>query len=105
MNLPDFLRQDDDGWIHVTGHRIGLEHLVYHYDEGYSAEMLACEYPTLRLAEIHKVIAFYLENRAEVDAYVSNCREELEKLKAVSQKGPSLAELRRRLEAMAGTNG
>ena len=44
MTLPDSLTQDPDGFIHVTGHRIGLQHLVHYYNEGYSAEMLACEY-------------------------------------------------------------
>jgi uncharacterized protein (DUF433 family) len=102
MNLPDFLTKDADDWIHITGSRIGLEHLVYYYEEGYSPEMLASEYPSLRLAEIHKVIAFYLENRAEVEAYISQNRAELEKLKRTSPKGPSIEELRQRLEATAG---
>ena len=56
MTLPDSLTQDPDGFIHVTGHRIGLQHLVHYYNEGYSAEMLACEYPTLSLATIHKIL-------------------------------------------------
>jgi uncharacterized protein (DUF433 family) len=105
MNLPNFLTQDTDGWIHIVGHRIGLEHLVHYYLEGYSPEMLACEYPTLRLAEIYKVIAFYLENREEVDSYISREQKQLDELKRVAKKGPSLAELRQRLEMMARTNG
>jgi hypothetical protein len=60
MNLPSFLEQDSDGFVHVAGHRIGLQHLVHYYNEGFSPETLACEYPSLSLAEIHKVIAFYL---------------------------------------------
>ena len=27
MNLPDFLTLDTDGYIHVSGHRIGLQEL------------------------------------------------------------------------------
>ena len=105
MTLPDFLTQDNDGAICITGHRIGLEHLVHYYEEGYSPEMLAGEYPSLRLPTIHKVIAFYLENRIEVDAYTSKCREQLDALRAEGHAGPSLAELRQRLQATAGTDG
>jgi uncharacterized protein (DUF433 family) len=104
MILPDFLTRDADGSIHVTGHRIGLEHLVHYYEEGYSPEMLVSEYPSLGLAEIHKIIAFYLENRIEVDAYISKCQEQLDTLRNASH-GPSLAELRQRLQTTAGADG
>jgi len=105
MTLPDFLTQDDDGFIHLTGHRIGLEHLVFYYNSGYSAEMLACEYPTLGLPIIHKVIAFYLENRDEVDRYAARCRETVAQQRQQATTGPSLAELRQRLAGVqnAGT--
>jgi uncharacterized protein (DUF433 family) len=73
MNLPDFLTKLPDGEIVATGHRIGLYHLVEHYTEGDSAEMLACRYSTLSLPLVHKILAFYLENRSEVDAYVEAC--------------------------------
>jgi uncharacterized protein (DUF433 family) len=98
-NLPEFLTRDDDGHVHVTGHRIGLQHLVYFYNQGQSPEMLACQFPTLSLALIHKAIAFYLENRDAVDRYVVEDDAEIERQRAASPKGPSLAELRRRLEA------
>ena len=100
MTLPDFLVDHLDGEIRLTGHRIGLFHIVRYYIEGYSPEMLIEQFPTLSLALIHKVIAFYLENRAEVDAYVANYEAELEEQRAAAPKGPSLAELRRRLESL-----
>jgi len=99
MKLPDFLTQDEGGWISLAGHRIGLTHLLHYYHEGYSPEMLLAEYPALSLALIHKVIAFYLENRDEVDAYVANCQEEIERQRSAARPMPTLAELRRRLDA------
>ena len=50
MNLPDFLAQDKYGFIHDTGHRIGVMHVVDLYREGYSPEMLLDHFPTLCLA-------------------------------------------------------
>ena len=100
MTLLDFLVDHPDGEIRLTGHLIGLFHIVRYYNEGYSPEMLIEQFPTLSLALIHKVIAFYLENRSEVDAYVTNYEAELEQQRAAAPKGPSLAELRRRLESL-----
>ena len=39
MTLPDFLTQDPDGEIHMTGHRIGLYTVMRHYKEGCSADL------------------------------------------------------------------
>jgi uncharacterized protein (DUF433 family) len=97
MILPDFPTQHADGYMHATSHRIGLEDLVSYYNEGYSPEALLDVFPTLPLALIHKLIAFYLENQAEVDAYVATCEAEMERQRAVTPRGPDVAELRRRL--------
>jgi uncharacterized protein (DUF433 family) len=71
--LPEFLTRTVDGEILVTGHRIGLYHLIARYNEGESAEMLASRYPTLPLALVHHIIAYYLDNQADVDAYIADC--------------------------------
>lgn len=34
VQLPEFLTQAQDGEIRLTGHCIGLYHLVQHYNEG-----------------------------------------------------------------------
>src|SRR5437660_11310103 len=99
MTLPDFLRSDEYGEIFLAGHRITLYHVVKDYQEGYSAETLAAAYPTLSLPLVHKVIAFYLENQLEIDHYVVETRAEIQRQAASNPQGPSLAELKRRLEA------
>ena len=93
MTLPDFLTRDSHGYIHLMGHRIGLRQVVELYRENYSPEMIHDHYPTLPLALIHKVIAHYLENQTEVDAYISACRQAMEQLAAAPQRGPDAAEL------------
>ena len=99
MTLPDFLVQDADGYIHLTGHRIGLQDMVYYYNEGCSAEELCEVFPTLALIVVHKVIAFYLEHAAEVDQYTAASDTEMERQRTATPRGPDLAELRRRLAA------
>jgi len=100
MNLPDFLNEWAHGEIMLTGHRIALHHVVAYYNEGYSAEMLLGQFPTLSLALIHKVIAFYLDNQADVDAYVAAQKAEIDRLAAAVPSGPGTIELRRPLAAM-----
>ncbi len=100
MTLPDFLTQEASGAVRLTGHRIGLYHVVHYYNEGFSPEMLLGQYPTLSLALIHKVIAYYLENRAEVDAYVVACHDELSRQRTANPRRIDVATLRQRLESM-----
>jgi uncharacterized protein (DUF433 family) len=102
MNLPDFLTRAATGEIRLTGHRIGLYHVVQYYNDGYSAEMLMCQYPTLPLALIHKVLGFYLENKLDVDAYVSECQAALRQQREENPQRLPLAALRERLEALRG---
>lgn len=105
MTLPDFLHMDANGEIRLTGNRIGLFHLVHYYGEGYSAEMLACQYPTLPLALIHKVIGFYLDHKNELDAYVAQYRVDLERQRAENPRRLDLTTLRQRLETMQHAEG
>jgi hypothetical protein len=44
---------------------------VHAYWDGRSPEAIAADFPSLTLEQIHGAIAFYLRNRAEIDAYLS----------------------------------
>jgi uncharacterized protein (DUF433 family) len=99
MTLPDYLTRDADGYIHVSGDRIGLQDVVFYYKEGYSPEALLDVFPTLSLALVYKIIAFYLDNEADVAAYITQCDQEMERQRAAAPRGPDVAELRRRLAA------
>jgi uncharacterized protein (DUF433 family) len=100
MILPDFLAREPGGFIRLTGHRIGLHHVIRSYNEGFSPEMILGEYPTLSLALIHKVIAFYLENQPEVDAYIAAEERATQAQRATATPGPSLQELRQRVRKL-----
>jgi len=94
MTLPDFLTQGPKGEIRLTGHRIDLYLIVLFYNEGHTSEMLQNEYPTLPLDLIHKVLAFYVENEAEVDAYVAEAESKIEQFRASYQPGPGILRIR-----------
>lgn len=102
MKLPDFLAEVPFGEIRLVGHRIGLFHVVYDYNLGYSLEQLHEEFPTLPLDLIGKVLTFYKENRTEVDAYMARCEEEMERRRREG-KTIDIAELERRWIASGRT--
>jgi uncharacterized protein (DUF433 family) len=97
--LPPCLHWHSDGEIRLAGHRIGLYHFIYYYNQGFTAEMLLCQFPTLELALVHNVIVFYLEHRDEVDHYAAQYQGEIDRIRASGQHAPGVAELRKRLEA------
>jgi len=63
----DFLGPDD---IRIKGHRIGIDDVLEYYREGYSAEEIAAQFPTLSLEEIYATLTYYFQHRPEVDAYL-----------------------------------
>jgi uncharacterized protein (DUF433 family) len=100
MDLPEFLTQDKFGYIHPVGHRVGIRHVLELYRDGYTADRLVDEFPTLSLTLIRDIIAFYEANRAEVDAYIARCQAEVARQAAAPRQGPDAAELGRRMEAL-----
>ena len=101
MDLPEFLRKNDDGEICLTGHRIRLIDVAARYDEGHSPEGIVIDiYPTLSLPLVHKTIAFYLENESEVRRMMEENVDAVRNLEeSLPRTGPTHAELRRRMEA------
>jgi uncharacterized protein (DUF433 family) len=76
----------EGGTIRITGTRIPLEIVVYHYQQGESPEDIQDMFPTLQLADIYTVISYYLNHRAEVEEYIR-------------QQEIRAAEMRRMIEA------
>jgi uncharacterized protein (DUF433 family) len=64
--------------IRIRGHRIGIEHIVYYYNEGYSPEQIADNFPGVELKVIYTIIAYYLHHRSNVDAYIAHLDAEAE---------------------------
>jgi uncharacterized protein (DUF433 family) len=94
---PDYL-PETDGERHFAGTRLTPWIVLHFYNGlGYSAEMLALEFPSLSLPVIHKFIAFYLENAGELDALAASEQAEMDAVRETSPDHATLAELRKRL--------
>ena len=64
------LRMDDGGVIRIGDTRVTLQALVADFHRGASPEAIAHHYSALNLADVYLVVGYYLQHRAEVDAYV-----------------------------------
>lgn len=65
---------DAHGAIRVRGTRVLLDVIVTAFHAGATAEEIFQKFPTVSLADVYQVIAYYLNNTAEVDAYLSQRR-------------------------------
>ncbi len=103
MILPDFLTEVGFGEIRVTGSRIGLYHIVKSYQDGFSIQQLAEEFPTLAPSLLQQVIDYYSSNKQEVDEYLSRC----DRLSEEQKRGALQLDwnaMRKRLESLKGTD-
>jgi len=69
-NLGVPLRDDGQGVLRVAGTRVSLDTLIGAFHRGATPEEIAQDYSTLKLADVYATIAYYLQNRLEVDAYL-----------------------------------
>lgn len=62
--------RNDAYWIEGT--RISLDSVVYAFRNGLSPESIVQSFPLLQLEQVYGAIAFYLANRAVIDAYLAD---------------------------------
>jgi uncharacterized protein (DUF433 family) len=96
MRLEDYFEFVEPNHIRIKGHRIGVESILNKYLAGQTAEQIASQYDTLRLLDVYATITWYLQNRDEVDAYLSRVAQLTDEDMARSDAQPSEAVLRLR---------
>jgi uncharacterized protein (DUF433 family) len=65
------IRTDPDGVIRVGGTRVTLDTVVAAFDAGATAEEIVQQYPSVTLADVYSVIAYYLRHQSNVRAYLA----------------------------------
>jgi uncharacterized protein (DUF433 family) len=91
---------DKRGMVRIAGTRITLDTIVGAYNRGDTPEEIAYGFPSLSLADIHAVIAYYLRHREMVDTYIANnhqrAQEVLREYEAKFGATPTRSELEQR---------
>lgn len=75
------LKTDDKGVMRVAGTRIPIDTVIACYHQGDTPESIHEGFSTLSIPVIYAVIAYYLEHRAEIDAYIHKREEEAEQMR------------------------
>ena len=100
MDVP--LHTDQQGEIRVGDTRVLLELLIYAFRQGETAEGIVDSYPTLKLADVYAVLAYYLTHRADVDAYVEQAEKATDRIQqeVEARYSPEQLALHARLRAL-----
>ena len=93
------LDRSADGTICVVGTRIGLEVIIDAFNTGAAPEEIAYNYDVLKLAQIYNIIAYYLNNKAEVDVYLEQLEKRTEQMRQQTEAQYGLDKLRQQLVA------
>ena len=99
----DFLAPDD---IRIRGHRIGIESILYEYiHRARTPEEIRESFPTLELEQAYATILYYLHNKEQVHAYLTDWLEHERQMLEEQRRHPSpgvakLRELLKQRDAM-----
>lgn len=69
---------------------------------GWSPEELQFQHPYLTMSQIHSALAYYWDNKAELDADIKRREEYAEKLRREAGESPFVARLRSLLQGIGG---
>lgn len=87
MTVP--LTTTEFGTIRVGRSRVSLDSVVHHYKHGATAERIAESFPSVDLADIYAVIAYYLANRKSVEEYLQRQEAEADDLQQQVESDPN----------------
>jgi uncharacterized protein (DUF433 family) len=94
------LRDDGRGGLRVGASRVSLEVLLDEFERGSDPESVVSAYPTLDLADVYAVIAYYLRHKEEVGKYLERRRGEAAALRReIEARQPGTVGLREKLLA------
>lgn len=86
--LVNPLKFDEGGTIEVGDSRVSLDSVVYHFQQGASADEIVWNFPSLKLADVHAALAYYLNHKEEIHTYLIAQEERAEQIRSEIQQDP-----------------
>lgn len=93
------LKADSDGVMRVGKTRIPLDTVVHAFESGHTAEEIVSHYPALSLADVYAVITYYLNHQADVQQYLQEQKQLIQKNWAKIEANKNYKTFRERLLA------
>ena len=80
FNFPETvpLVQLENGAVRVRNSRVTLETIVIRMQVGDTVERIHSGFPTVSVSQIKEILAWYENNKSEVDEYIQQVEEEAE---------------------------
>jgi uncharacterized protein (DUF433 family) len=94
---PVPLREAEDGTWRAGNTRVLFDLVVYAFNNGRTPEEIVQSFDTLQLEDVYAVLAYYLANRSEVDAYLKEQEQESESQWQEIKDRPDYREFREKL--------
>ena len=88
-----------DGVIRVSDTRIPLDTVIARFEQGATAEEIVCGFPSLPLADVYQVIAYYLRHKDELQPYFERRAKEAEEVRKIIEARWPPEDIRARLLA------
>jgi uncharacterized protein (DUF433 family) len=76
------------GTIRIADSRVSLDTVLHHYKQGAAPEEIVNRFPSLRLADVHAALAYYLNHTHEIEAYLRQQKAEADELQRQFEADP-----------------
>ena len=97
------LREDTSGALRIGQSRVLLELVIRAFQDGATPEAIVQSYPSVTLADVYAVIAYYLRHRADIEQYLAERERQVEEVQRRIESGQrDLSDIRSRLLARRG---
>jgi uncharacterized protein (DUF433 family) len=93
------LHKDADGVIRVGATRVTLDTVIGAFNAGATAEEIVQQYPSVILADVYSVIAYYLRHQADVQTYLAERQQQAAKVREDNERRFDSSGIRERLLA------
>lgn len=96
INVP--LHYENGDTIRIANTRVLLEIVIHAFQRGDTPEGIVESYSTLHLDDVYAVLAYYLQNRHEVDVYMRQVEEDSRIMQEkIEANQPQVQPIRQRL--------
>ena len=79
------LEMNTDGVVLVVKTRVTLDTVINTFIQGTTAEEIVYRYPSLKLADVYSVIAFYLNYQQEVETYLHQRQQQAQIIRKINE--------------------
>ncbi len=100
---PVPLTTDEGDVLRVGDTRVSLDTVIFAFQQGSTPEEIVADYSTLELPDVYAVIAYYLQNQTEVEAYLQRRQAQRDEGRRTMETRFPQAGLRERLMARKRT--